>query len=130
MLFVIGVLSWIIIASIILSGMYQDGRYFTSKLFAVMYLTQYITGIFFYKTKFLKYDKSENQYSITLLLYITSILISLILSGSSIIFMINGMNINIHSYYFNNGNNVGKIFLYIILALDKFYSYGIYLIKI
>ena len=126
MLLIFGILSWIILASIIEAGIHQDGRFFTSNFFAIMYLVQYITGILFYKDKFNKIDKHK----IVSLSYVISILVSLILAGSAIVFMINNLSINIYSYYYENSNGVGRIFLYIILGLNKFYSYGIYLINV
>lgn len=131
LLFVLSILSWIIISAIVESIIQKDGRYISSNMFTVMYLLQYITGIIFYRTKFYKntMKNMKNQYTTFYILYIGSFILSITLGLSAIIFLVNDLNINIYTKYYNVTNTVGKVFLSIVLALDKFYAYNIYFIN-
>ena len=52
MIYVFMIISWMFIYSIAQSIIEQDGRYFTSNIFALMYIMQFITGIIFYRKDF------------------------------------------------------------------------------
>lgn len=132
MLFVFGLLLWVIILAIVKSAIYSDGRYFSSNLFAVLYLVQYVTGTLFYNDKFFSdvMHSMRDHHNFILMLYVGSTLFSIVLSASAVIFLVNGLNVNIYTNLYDKASDSGKIFVNIILALDKFYGYGIYFINV
>ena len=126
-IFVFCVLLWLIVESIYDSVKNNDGRYFSSNIFAVMYLAQYISGILLYKKKF--YKKTVN-YNNNFRLFILTFILSIIISASAVVFLVNGINISVYSDLYNNTGIIGKVFLCIILVIEKLYSYNIYFVNV
>ena len=130
--FIICILSWLIIASIVESAIESDGRYFTSSMFTIMYLLQYIAGIIFYRQNFFKDTiKNIKEHHIKLLvLYISSFVLSLLISSLAVTLLLNNLNVSIYDKFYNGSNDIGKVFIAILLVINRFYAYNIFFINV
>lgn len=125
------IIVWSHIAVLVYAGMSKNGRYFTSNLYSLLYFSQYVIGILFYKNKFFDNSmKSINKNKLLLILYVVATVVSVILSSTSVILLVKNFKINIYSNLYNYFNSTGKILLCTLLFLDKFFSYNIYFINV
>lgn len=129
---IVCILSWLIIASIVESIIMGDGRYFTSNMFTIMYLFQYIAGLLFYRETFFKDAiKGMSDHHIKLLLlYIGSLVLSLIMSSLGVVILLNNLNVTIYDKFYRESNNVGQVFISILLFINRFYAYNIFFVNV
>jgi hypothetical protein len=132
MFFVLSSILWAFLYAIGLSIIEKDSRYVTSNIFLIMYIVQYITGVLFYRKNFYNESikKMNNYHKKLIISYIVSIVISCIISILSVIFLINGFNMNIYTKMYDYIGNDYKIIVCILIIIDKFYSYNIYFVNV
>lgn len=125
------ILLWIPIYSIILSKTENDGRYLSSNIFSVLFLIQYVTGVIYYETAHI--DSSFQRFGdYTQWIkkgYIIGLCVSIILIVGSAILLLSGVNVLIYTNMYQNANVAQKVFVVILLIIEKFVSYNILLLN-
>ena len=127
-LFIIASILWPAVYAIVQSFKKTEARYLTSNVFTVLFVVQYFVGLFYYQSdhfiKTMKRNKSYDWY--IKLLLIVGIIVSIILTIVSIILLTTGSNLVVYSELWNSTNTTGKVFIGVVLIIDKFYSYNIF----
>lgn len=132
MTFVLSIIGWPCVYSIINSGINHNSNYFTSSIFSFMYLAQYITGVLLYKEKYFSdaMKTIKDHSTIMISIYVIMSLIALALSITAGMLLIFDVNVNIYTVIYNNANLVGKIFILIAIVFHKLYSYNVFFVNI
>lgn len=131
--FILCIIGWQPVYSIVWTSIQQDGQIFMINLFQFMFLSQFILGILFYRTKYFektlkKIILANKLYlkiaiSITLFLILSLIVISMTLFGKGYLI------INYDTIY-ANANTIEQYIIWSLLPLEKFYCYGIFMVNL
>lgn len=106
----------------------KNAKYFLCNIFSLMYLSQYLSVIWYIKKiKFGTIIKNEHLANIVLL---CNIIISNIIPVLTIIFVVCDIHVNVYSDIYKKLNTVSSGFLCLLLYLSKYFSYSIFFVNV
>jgi hypothetical protein len=123
-------IGWQFVYSIYLAINKNNVKFFTSNIFPLMFFSQYLLSIWYYKNiQFEKIIDVTNFYFN--LMFLFSTVFSFLMPTVEIILLTNDKYIEVYTDIFRNAtNHPSKIFLCLLLFLSKFYSYFIFFVNI
>lgn len=129
MLFVLCVLIWPIPYAIYKSIAEEDARYLTSNISMLLFSSQLIYGILYYRSEhFDKITKRNKKYGMYVLAsFIISLLITTGLCVMGSLFIVFDINTNIFTEFYHESSLAGKILMLIGFNIYTFYGYNILL---
>lgn len=130
-LFVIFIISVPTIGSIFLTVQDKEVKIFTSNIFSYLILIQYFLGIQYFNSKhfFKIVQLSDNSDKLIKVPFIAASVISCVFAIISTSLLMSDININVYSEMKDYTNDTGRIFLAIVIFLEKLYSYNIYFLN-
>lgn len=127
--FIMLILLWIPIYSLIQAIVIKDVQIFLQNFFSFLFVIQFIHGREYYKTKHIDtiYESCNNtsldKY------YLIGILLSFIVALIMCILMINGFNIEIYTPLYDDTNKIQKTFICILFVLEKTFAHATFVIN-
>ena len=128
-IFITLILLWIPIYSLIQAIVVKDIQIFIQNFFSFLFVIQFIHGREYYKTNHidtiyeLHNNTSPDKY------YMVGISISIIVALIMFALMINGFTIEIYTKLYNDAHEIQKIFICILLILEKTFAHATFVIN-
>lgn len=127
-IFILSLISWTTIASIVLSIINNDMSFILRILYNIIFITYYVFGLTYFKKDHIysilnKHELLNKRYNILLII---GVFISCLIVGAIVTVVLRGNKVHVYSIFYETSNIYIRIFLLIVLMLDTFYSYSIF----